>query len=163
LGNRLKNADGIALSVGIPHDSEVRARAGLIYTLQTEADEGHCFTIECDLLLHAQELLGITVEILGDALAKEFEKGTLIKEDSRIYLRDLFRAETRVAAILRRLLDAPQPFAPIDATRAIPWSESKMGLNLAPLQREALRNAVTSKVSIITGGPGAAKPRSSAP
>ena len=156
-GIGFKTADGIALSVGIPHDSEVRARAGLIYTLQTEADEGHCFTLECDLLLHAQELLGITVEILGDALAKEFEKGTLIKEDSRIYLRDLFRAETRVAAILRRLLDAPQPFAPIDATRAIPWSESKMGLNLAPLQREALRNAVTSKVSIITGGPGVGK------
>ena len=156
-GIGFKTADGIALSVGIPHDSEVRARAGLIYTLQTEADEGHCFTLECDLLLHAQELLGITVEILGDALAKEFEKGTLAKEDSRIYLRDLFRAETRVAAILRRLLDAPQPFAPIDATRAIPWSESKMGLNLAPLQREALRNAVTSKVSIITGGPGVGK------
>jgi len=156
-GIGFKTADGIALSVGIPHDSEVRARAGLIYTLQTEADEGHCFTIESDLLLHAQELLGITVEILGDALAKEFEKGTLAKEDSRIYLRDLFRAETRVATILRRLLDAPQPFAPIDAARAIPWAESKMGLNLAPLQREALRNAVTSKVSIITGGPGVGK------
>ncbi|MDD4172979.1 MAG: helix-hairpin-helix domain-containing protein, partial [Kiritimatiellae bacterium] len=39
-GIGFKTADGIALSVGIPHDSEVRARAGLIYTLQTEADEG---------------------------------------------------------------------------------------------------------------------------
>ncbi|HRT29564.1 MAG TPA: ATP-dependent RecD-like DNA helicase [Kiritimatiellia bacterium] len=156
-GIGFKTADAIALSVGIPHDSEVRARAGLIYTLQTESDEGHCFTPEPDLLLHAQALLDITVEILGDALSKEFEKGTLVKEEDRIYLRDLFRAETRVAASLTRLLDAPQPFAPIDATVAIPWAERKMGLNLAPLQREALRNAVTSKVSIITGGPGVGK------
>ncbi len=156
-GIGFKTADAIALSVGIPHDSEVRARAGLIYTLQTESDEGHCFTPEPDLLLHAQALLDITVEILGDALSKEFEKGTLVKEEDRIYLRDLFRAEARVAASLTRLLDAPQPFAPIDATVAIPWAERKMGLNLAPLQREALRNAITSKVSIITGGPGVGK------
>jgi len=156
-GIGFKTADAIALSVGIPHDSEVRARAGLIYTLQTESDEGHCFTPEPDLLLHAQALLDITVEILGDALSKEFEKGTLVKEEDRVYLRDLFRAETRVAASLTRLLDAPQPFAPIDAAVAIPWAERKMGLNLAPLQREALRNAVTSKVSIITGGPGVGK------
>jgi len=157
-GIGFKTADGIALSVGIPHDSEVRARAGLIYTLQTEADDGgHCFTVDADLLLHAQELLDISVEILADALAKEYEKGTLVKEENRIYLRDLYRAETRVADKLRHLLDTPRTFAPIDADRAITWAEGKMGLRLAPLQREALDHAIRSKVSIITGGPGVGK------
>jgi exodeoxyribonuclease V alpha subunit len=156
-GIGFKTADAIALSVGIPHDSEVRARAGLIYTLQTEAEEGHCFTVDADLILHAQELLGISVERLAEALAQEFEKGTLVKEENRVYLRDLHRAETRAAAKLCRLLDAPRAFPPIDADRAIAWAEGKMGLSLAPLQREALRNAVRSKVSIITGGPGVGK------
>ncbi len=157
-GIGFKTADGIALSVGIPHDSEVRARAGLIYTLQTEADDGgHCFTVDADLLLHAQELLDISVEILADALAKEFEKGTLVKEENRIYLRDLFRAEARAADKLRRLLDTPRTFVPIDAPKALAWAEGKMGLRLAPLQREALDNAIRSKVSIITGGPGVGK------
>ena len=157
-GIGFKTADGIALSVGIPHDSEVRARAGLIHTLQVEADEGgHCYTIDADLLLHAQELLDISIEILSDALNKEFEKGTLIKEENRVYLRDLYRAEVRVAHKLRALLNAPQHFKPIDADRAIAWAEEKMGLQLAPLQREALANAIRSKVSIITGGPGVGK------
>lgn len=156
-GIGFKTADAIALSVGIPHDSEIRARAGLIYTLQTEAEEGHCFTADADVLLHAQELLGISVEILADALAKEYEKGTLVKEENRVYLRDLHRAETRVAASLRTLLDTPRTFAPIDAPKAIAWAEGKMGLRLAPLQREALANAISSKVSIITGGPGVGK------
>lgn len=157
-GIGFKTADGIALSVGIPHDSEVRARAGLIYTLQTEADDGgHCYTADADLLLHSQELLDISVEILADALAKEYEKGTLVKEENRVYLRDLYRAETRVAAKLKHLLDTPRAFAPIDADRAIAWSEGKMGLRLAPLQREALDNAIRSKISIITGGPGVGK------
>ena len=157
-GIGFKTADAIALSVGIPHDSEVRARAGLIYTLQTEADDGgHCFTVDADLLLHAQELLDISVEILADALAKEYEKGTLVKEENRVYLRDLFRAESRAADKLRHLLDTPRTFAPIDAGKAITWAEGKMGLRLAPLQREALGNALRSKVSIITGGPGVGK------
>ncbi len=157
-GIGFKTADGIALSVGIPHDSEVRARAGLIYTLQSEAEEqGHCFTVDADLLLHAQELLDISVEILAEALAKEYEKGTLVKEENRVYLRDLFRAESRVAEKLRHLLDASRTFPPIDADKAIAWAESKMGLSLAPLQREALANAIRSKVSIITGGPGVGK------
>lgn len=157
-GIGFKTADAIALSVGIPHDSEIRARAGLIYTLQTEADEaGHCFTIEADVSLHAQALLGIPLEILTDALAKEYDKGTLVKEENRVYLRDLYRAETRVAASLLTLLDTPRTFAPIDAPKAIAWAEGKMGLRLAPLQREALANAISSKVSIITGGPGVGK------
>jgi len=157
-GIGFKTADAIALSVGIPHDSEVRARAGLIYTLQSESEEeGHCFTVDADLLLHAQELLGISVEILAEALAGEFERGTLVKEENRVYLRDLYRAETHAADKLRRLLDTPRTFPPIDAERAITWAEAKMGLSLAPLQREALANAIRSKVSIITGGPGVGK------
>ena len=157
-GIGFKTADAIALSVGIPHDSELRARAGLIYTLTYEADEGgHCFAVDADLLLHAQELLDISVEILADALAKECESGTLVKEENRVYLRDLHRAEARAAAKLLRLLGTPRAFLPIDAGRAIAWAEGKMGFSLAALQREALANAITSKVSIITGGPGVGK------
>lgn len=156
-GIGFKTADAIALSVGIPHDSEIRARAGLIYTLQTDADEGHCFTVDADLLLHAQELLDISVEILANALAQEFEKGTLVKEENRVYLRDLHRAETRAAAKLRGMLDTPRGFTPIDADKAIAWAESKMGIALAANQIMALRNAITEKISIITGGPGVGK------
>lgn len=157
-GIGFKTADNIALSVGIPHDSEVRARAGLIYTLQVEADDGgHCFTNDADLLLHAQELLNISVEMLAEALTKEFERGTLVKEENRIYLRDLFWAETRVAFKVHTLIETPRNFPPIDAEKAIAWAEGKMGLHLAPLQREALGNAIQAKVSLITGGPGVGK------
>ena len=38
-------ADKIALSVGIPKDSPLRARASISFTLETEADDGgHCWT-----------------------------------------------------------------------------------------------------------------------
>lgn len=157
-GIGFKTADGIALSVGVPKDSAVRARAGLGYLLQTLADDGgHCFAPAAELLLQAQALLDIPVETLAVALNDEVIRGALVREDERIYLRSLYDAEVRVAVRLQRLLDAPRRFGTIDAVAAVAWAERKMGLQLAPAQRDALQIAIAAKVAIITGGPGVGK------
>ena len=151
-------ADRIALAVGLPKDSPLRARAAIIFTLRTEADEaGHCWTSEPDLLLHAQELVGISVETLAEALKHELDAGRVVKEGDRLYLRDLWVAERRVAAKLKDLLASPPAFAPIDPDRAVAWWERKTGFTLAPAQLRAVRASVGSKVSIVTGGPGVGK------
>ena len=151
-------ADRIARAVGMPIDSPLRARASIVHTLQTEAEEaGHCWTSEPDLLLHAQELVGISVEKIAEALAAEVEAGRVVREGDRIYLKNLFFSENRVAAKLRQLLDAPQSFGAIDPERAIKWWEQKTGFTLAPAQLNAVRLALRSKVCIVTGGPGVGK------
>lgn len=151
-------ADRIALAVGLPKDSPLRARAAIVFTLRTEADEaGHCWTSEPDLLLHAQELVGISVETLAEALKHELDAGRVVKEGDRLYLRDLLVAERRVAAKLKDLLASPPAFAPIDPDRAVAWWERKTGFTLAPAQLRAVRASVGSKVSIVTGGPGVGK------
>lgn len=151
-------ADRIALAVGLPKDSSLRARAAIVFTLRTEADEaGHCWTSEPDLLLHAQELVGISVETLAEALKHELDAGRVVKEGDRLYLRDLWVAERRVAAKLKDLLASPPAFAPIDPDRAVAWWERKTGFTLAPAQLRAVRASVGSKVSIVTGGPGVGK------
>lgn len=151
-------ADRIALAVGLPKDSPLRARAAIVFTLRTEADEaGHCWTSEPDLLLHAQELVGISVETLAEALKHELDAGRVVKEGDRLYLRDLWVAERRVAAKLKDLLASSPAFAPIDPDRAVAWWERKTGFTLAPAQLRAVRASVGSKVSIVTGGPGVGK------
>ncbi len=151
-------ADNIALAVGLAKDSPLRARAAIVHTLRTEADEaGHCWTSEPDLLLHAQEMVGISVEILAEALKNELDAGRVVKEDDRLYLRDLWVAERRVALKLRALLAAPASFAPIEPDRALAWWEGKTGFTLAPAQARAVRASVGAKVSIVTGGPGVGK------
>ena len=157
-GIGFQTADRIATAVGLPKDSPLRARASIVHTLQTEADDGgHCWTSEPDLLLHAQELVGISVEILADALQAEIDEGRVVKEDDRIYLKDIFFAECRVAAKLRTLIEAPQSFERIDPEKAIGWWERKTGFTLAPAQTNAVRMALRSKVCIVTGGPGVGK------
>lgn len=154
-------ADKIALSVGIPKDSPLRARASISYTLETESEDGgHCWTYENDLLLHANELTEIPTEILAEALAAEIESGRIVYEEGsprRIYLKGLYYAERDVAARVRTILSTPREFAAFDAEKAIAWWQSRQRFELAERQREALANSLSSKFSIITGGPGVGK------
>ena len=151
-------ADRIALAVGLPKDSPLRARAAIVHTLRTEADEsGHCWTSEPDLLLHAQDLVGISVEVLAEALKAEIDEGRVVKEEDRLYLRDLWAAERRVAAKLKDMLSTSPSFASIDPDKAVAWWEKKAGFTLAPAQLRAVRTSISSKVSIVTGGPGVGK------
>ncbi len=121
-------ADRIAISVGIPKDSILRARAAISHTLEMEAeDAGHCWTIESELLLHANELTGVPVEILGEALESELEEGRVVAEATgeegrrRIYLRSLYWAEKDAARSAKAILSTPAAFKPIDAPAAIEW------------------------------------------
>ena len=157
-------ADRIALSVGIPKDSPLRARAAISHTLETEAEEGgHCWTFENDLLLRANELTSIPAEILADALAFELREGRVVAEDGaegaprRIFLKQLYRAELNVARRVREILSGQRAFRPIDADKAIEWWQERAGFSLAAMQRRALENSLREKFSIITGGPGVGK------
>ncbi len=157
-GIGFKTADKIALDVGIEKESEIRARAGLRYVLQCQEEEGgHCFTPESELLLFAEQLLEITVEKLALALNREVDEGFLIRDDGRVYQRDVYFAEKQIGEVIRRLSQTPRSFPAIPAEKALGWAESKMGLTLAPAQHDALASALASKVSIITGGPGVGK------
>ncbi len=154
-------ADKIALSVGIPRDSPLRARASISYTLETEADGGgHCWTYENELLLHANELTGIPAETLGEALTAEIADGRVVFEPGeprRIYLKSLYYSERDVACRVKAIMGSPRSIRSIDAPRAVAWWESRAGFTLAPKQRQALENSLSSKFSIITGGPGVGK------
>ena len=156
-GIGFKTADGVAMSIGVPPQSPVRARAGLIHVLQTLTEEGHCFSPEAELVLTAQALLDIPAEILTEALAEEVARRHLVKEDERVYLASLHAAETGIAARILSLQATSAAFKPIVAEKAVPWAEERMSLTFAAMQAEALHTALSKKVSIITGGPGVGK------
>ena len=157
-------ADKIAMNVGIAPDSMLRARASISFALETEADDGgHCWTAENDLLLRANELTGIPVETLSEALAAELADDRVVAvspapgEPRKVYLKGLYFAEKRTASRILKILEAPRSAAAIDAERAIAWWEKRSGLVLAASQRDALVSSLVEKFSIITGGPGVGK------
>src|SRR5438046_6256916 len=74
-----------------------------------------------------------------------------------ILLAGLYRAEQVIAERILRLTNGTLPWPYIDPEKALPWIEQKTGLSLAQSQVAAIRQALLSKVFVITGGPGVGK------
>jgi len=160
-GIGFKTADQIAQNVGIPRDSFNRASAGIDHILLEATTEGHCALPAVQLTASAVELLDVGAETVEQALSRMITSGSLVLEmirgESLIFLPHLRKAEESIAAKIRALAGAQPAYPPIDFDKAVQWCEAKTGKTLAPSQKEALRTALTSRVVIITGGPGVGK------
>ncbi|MDO9543542.1 MAG: helix-hairpin-helix domain-containing protein, partial [Kiritimatiellia bacterium] len=102
-GIGFKSADKIAMNLGIPVQSVIRARAGLAYVLQTLADEGHCYCPKDELLAYTEKQLAIGLNLLEEALSMELAEGTLIGDSGNIYIPALYHSETGCATHLKRI------------------------------------------------------------
>ena len=160
-GVGFKTADELASRLGIDRASPLRARAALRYVLQQLSQEGHVAYPEVGVLEKTAELTQISREILADAVEQERQAGDLVREPNAeeplLYLKPLFLAELGVARNLARLNHGDTPLPDLDFEAALAWVENKMGLELAPSQRDAIRQATRSKVLVVTGGPGVGK------
>jgi len=78
-----------------------------------------------------------------------------------VYLPPFLYAEIGVANRLRRVRDEPATrlgvFQRLDWDTALDWVDRRLPHPLAARQREAVRAALTRKVSVLTGGPGTGK------
>jgi exodeoxyribonuclease V alpha subunit len=154
-------ADLVAGRLGIEKTAMIRARAGVSYALTEAVDQGHCALPEDDLLARAASLLEIPADILDDALRQELRDEVVVAgtiDDRRcIFLASLWNAEKVIAERLRALAAGEPSWPRIDAAKAVPWVEEKLGVALAASQRAAVATALSSKVMAITGGPGVGK------
>ncbi|MBB5117624.1 helicase [Streptomyces eurocidicus] len=164
-------ADRIAQAVGIPHDSPDRVKAGLQYALSQSTDQGHCFLPEERLIADAVKLLQVDTGLVIDCLAELAAEEGVVRETvpgpdggepvTAVYLVPFHRAEISLAAQLGRLLrtgeDRLAAFQDVPWDKALAWLAGRTGAELAPEQREAVRLALTSKVAVLTGGPGCGK------
>ncbi|WP_338696676.1 ATP-dependent RecD-like DNA helicase [Streptomyces sp. Q6] len=169
-------ADRIAQSVGIPHDSPERVKAGLQYALSQSTDQGHCFLPEERLIADAVKLLqvdtGLVIECLAELTLPDEHTGDVgvVREQvpgadgqpvTAVYLVPFHRAELSLSAQLLRLLrtddDRMPAFRDVAWDKALAWLADRTGATLAPEQEQAVRLALSEKVAVLTGGPGCGK------
>ena len=171
-GIGFRTADTIARKLGLPPDSFVRIRAGLIYTLSQLADqEGHVWAEQAALIPAAVSILSseeasvdpalvmMTLDNLvhtGDVKAENLAADLHPDEAPHraVYLPPFYYAEVGVAGHLRRILYGPSQMLPEPDLDVL---EKRNGLTYDPAQREAILSALRSKVMVLTGGPGTGK------
>ena len=160
VGVGFKTADRIAVSMGFDPLSPERVDEGLIFTL-TDAElkghlcmEKHSFLKQCLKLLDTEDL---TEEMLAVRASRMLESGRLASYDRQVYRAVTARTEQSLAWAVYRMLTYEKAGSHVNIDTEISAEEKKQGIQLASEQRHAVTTALTSQLSVITGGPGTGK------
>lgn len=151
-------ADRIAKAIGIAPDSPFRVQAAVQHILSEAQNEGHCYLRPNDFVREIPALLGtdIPVAAIADAVKALIDAEMLVRDGDDIYLASMHRAEAELAAKIKALCSQKIEVRS-DLDTLINKAEAARGIKYHPRQREAIRMALSSGLSIITGGPGTGK------
>ena len=156
-GIGFKTADGIARKMGYEMNDERRLRSGLIYTLNQLADEGHCYAEEERLIATARQLLEADEECIHTAMTHAIETEDLMLDGTGIYLPPFYYAECGTANRLSTLVHTKEVGSIFTARFDLAKLQRETGIEYDEVQVEAIRQAIASKVMVLTGGPGTGK------
>ncbi|TWT16330.1 ATP-dependent RecD-like DNA helicase [Streptococcus sp. sy010] len=165
-GIGFKLADQLAKEIGIADDAPERFRAALIHCLnQLCLDKG-------DTYVEAKELLETSLTLLQEARQTELDPSLVAEQlsqliteekvqhvDTKIFDNSLFYAEVGIHKHLNRLLkeDLPEKLTTEKFEEEIQTTEKELGISYDQQQKEAIYQALSQKVFILTGGPGTGK------
>ncbi|MBR4435854.1 MAG: ATP-dependent RecD-like DNA helicase [Clostridia bacterium] len=157
-----KTADKIAFEAGVEAESEFRLTAGIRYALSFAATEGNtCLPKDKLVMFAANNVLGVPVPLVEDMLASMVENGKLfaktIGDEEHVFLPYMFKTELSAAAKLDSVAKSVEILPFYDIEYDISRLEKKYRIELAPLQREAIKRSIADGVLVITGGPGTGK------
>ncbi|RMG98954.1 MAG: ATP-dependent RecD-like DNA helicase [Chloroflexi bacterium] len=179
-GIGFKTADKIAQALGLAHDDPARIEAGIAYTLNRMAEEGHVFVPQAELEPEAAGILGVETSRVADVIEKlesgevirrekityeigeakqASEKTAVLREEQAVYLTPFYYSEIGVTNRIRQLVQHPQSrLAGLQRhLTAEKLTTADSGLRLTEQQLMAIKTAVSHKVTILTGGPGTGK------
>ncbi|ACK70824.1 helicase, RecD/TraA family [Gloeothece citriformis PCC 7424] len=160
-------ADKIAQNVGVSPWSKYRYKSGLLHVLSQAAEDGHCFLPQPELMKLGAEILSngghqAEIEAISAIIEEMGQQQALMVEKGEggmplCYKPAFFYTEENLAQLLRQQLSLP---VEVDLPRVRNWIErftQSRGISLSPQQQQAVEMAVSSRIMVLTGGPGTGK------
>ena len=152
--------DRFAIELGVDGDDPRRVEAGILFQLQYNLTVGHSFLPEKKLVDSTSQLLSLEPETIAQGLERLLEAGRVVRdvlaEITVDYLPELHEAEVYTAMRLRELAQRAFP-EPEDLEERIEQVSQESGIVYSAEQTQAIREAATSGLLLITGGPGTGK------
>ena len=150
-------ADEIARKAGFALDSDYRVRAGILYVLGLGTSAGYVYMPEQQLLKEAVYRLEVSSGQLLDVLEQmALDKAVIVTEERAVYLPALYYSELNCARMLTDL-NVPIRRNTGGCDAVIDSVAEREGLELDEQQRIAVREAMSTGLLVITGGPGTGK------
>lgn len=152
--------DTIAASMERPQDDNGRIRAGIVYVLKHNVKNGHTCLPADKLCAVAVSLLGVEPDLVSGNLEELCNEQSLISlwvgEQEMIFLPRYFRSELYIAERIDMAIKFPAQSIG-GADEYIARLEQEFGMEYAALQKQAIREALSKGMLILTGGPGTGK------
>ena len=160
-GIGFKIADKIAMSLGISRNSKYRIYSATRFVLNSIHAEGHTYSPIDWLINKTAELVSVNKAEIEDAiryLALE-QKVHLEKfnNDLIVYSMPYYYAEASVCKKVIELSQVEFQLDNIDSKKELQELQNKENIQLAQYQLEAVEQAISNGIMVITGGPGTGK------
>ncbi len=153
-------ADSIAAALERPQDDHCRVRAGIVHVLKHNINNGHTCLPKSKLLAASMRLLGVEEEFVAETLEELKAEGSVISavfhDKEYIFTPKLYRSEVYTAGRLNMLLRYPAQSI-IGIENYITGIEQTFQIEYAEGQKQAIREALSKGILILTGGPGTGK------
>ena len=160
IGASFADADNLALELGIEGDSINRISAAVLFELQHNSGNGHCFIPRDKLIAATSQLISVPADLVSDAIDSLSENGGLVCDKvanlNVCYLTELYEAETYTAERLKSMVGLKTKSS-ANIERLITKLESLYDISYAPLQKQSIELALNNRILVITGGPGTGK------
>lgn len=165
-GIGFKMSDKLAQEIGIADSAPERFRAALLHSLLEQSiSQGDTYIEARDLLAYAIDLLEDSRQIECNPAQVAQELSHLISDEkvynagTKIFDASLFTAEEGIKNQLQRLLDTPfeKQISQDKIEKEVQAIEKEFAISYDQVQKDAIYKALTSKVFILTGGPGTGK------
>ena len=154
------SVDRFAIELGVAGEDPRRIEAGILFELTYNLSAGHSFLPEEKLTAATSQLLSVESEAVRQGMERLLEVDRLVRDTLKdipvIYLPQLFEAETYCKDRLLQFaaLEFPEPRGLDGKVRRVAQDS---GIQYSEEQAKAIRQAATSGLLLITGGPGTGK------
>ncbi len=152
--------DKFAIELGVDAEDPRRVDAGILFELRYNLTAGHSFLPQDKLIPITAQLLQITEQAVTHGLDRLLDTRQVIADTlagiTTIYLPQLYTAEQYCTRRLMEFADTVFP-VPSGLNKKLSIAASESGVAYSAQQEEAIREAATSGLLLVTGGPGTGK------
>jgi len=158
-GIGFERADRIAETMGIDRDSEFRVENGIKHVLKLATNEGHTCLPENILIKKSSEIIGVDPELVVACITQLTMNGDIAKKlysgVTAVFLMSSYMAETESARRVYMLYKSEPTIKIENLNQEIGYYAGEF--QISDEQKDAVFNALSHNVCIITGGPGTGK------
>lgn len=154
-----KKVDTVALKMNIAKNALIRVKAAIIYIMNELSNTyGHSYYYKEELLPLLPKVLTIpiTEDEWQEALNSLLNDVRVVLKDEKIYLAEMYEAETLITKRIR-LLNRNAPHIEKELESKLKDLESFYGITYNAEQKQAIKESCERDFLIITGGPGTGK------